>query len=444
MATDQKRRAINRLESRKQLRPMLDQLYDSGVEAAKEGKPVAWCMVNFWEGDPILKAMDVAAIFPENYGTVCAATGAAQEYLGRSESEGFPSHLCGYARNCFGYTQKMTELGEIPADAPLGGMAKPTFMLSSGAACDARYKWFQALRRYWDVPLWVLELPHPGVNEIAMEGALDYTIKYVVEELREFVNFLERLLGRKMDWDRLSEILDCQEKVFEVWGAANDLRTAKPCPMHSRDFWTMMVPAYYMADKKETIEAYQAVYDEVKARVDGGIGAVPNEKYRLAFAELPPWHSLDFFDSLADRGWNFVTESMGYHPPKLTDREHVSDPLERIARLIFKSLAGLLMGRKVAGERTIGGAQPYLDMVTKYQADGVLFHPLLSCRTATFYLTHAANVLLERVNVPSFFMQGDIVDLTVFDPTRALSEAEAFEETMEHYREVRKKEGLGW
>jgi len=443
MATDQKRRAINRLESRKQLRPMLNQLYDSGTEAAKEGKPVAWCMVNFWEGDPILKAMDVAAIFPENYGTVCAATGTAQEYLGRSEGEGFPTHLCGYARNCFGYTKKMIELGEIPAEAPLGGMAKPDFMLSSGAFCDARYKWFQALRRYWDVPVWVLELPHPGVNEIAMEGALDYTIKYVVEELREFVNFLERLLGKKMDWDKLDELLDCQEKVFEVWGAANDLRQAIPSPMHSRDFWTMMVPAYYMAEKKETIEAYQAVYDEVKARVDGGIGAVPNEKYRLAFAELPPWHSLDFFDGLAERGWNFVTESMGYHPPKLAGMERVSDPLERIARIIFESLGGM-MGKPGEGERSAGGAQPYLNMANEYKLDGMLLHPLISCRTATFYLNHAANVLLERARVPSFFMQGDIVDLTVFDPARALSEAEAFEETMEHYREVRKKEGLGW
>jgi hypothetical protein len=87
MAAEHGGRAINRLESRKKLRPMLDMMYDSGLEAAKAGKPVAWCMVNWWEGDPILKAMDVAAIYPENYGTVCAAMGAAQEYLGRSEGE---------------------------------------------------------------------------------------------------------------------------------------------------------------------------------------------------------------------------------------------------------------------------------------------------------------------------------------------------------------------
>jgi benzoyl-CoA reductase/2-hydroxyglutaryl-CoA dehydratase subunit BcrC/BadD/HgdB len=338
----------------------------------------------------------------------------------------------------------MIELGEIPPGAPLGGMAKPTFMLSSGAFCDARYKWFQALRRYWDVPLWVMEFPHPGTDEITMEGTFDYTIKYIIEELREFTSFVERALGKKMDWDRLSEILDDQEKVFEVWGAANDLRKSAPCPMHSRDFWTMMIPAYYMAEKKEAIEAYQLVYDEVKARVDGGIGAVANEKYRLMFAELPPWHSLDFFDALAERGWSSVMESMSYHPPKVTGMERVSDPLERIARLVLHSFGSMFGGFGVEGERSAGGAQPYLEMAREYKVDGALLHPLLSCRAATFYLTHAANVLLEHARVPSFIMQGDIVDLTVFDPVRALSEAEAFEETMEHYREVRRKEGLGW
>jgi len=72
-----------------------------------------------------------------------------------------------------------------------------------------------------------------------------------------------------------------------------------------------------------------------------------------------------------------------------------------------------------------------------------LLHPLLTCRTATFWLTHAANVVMERARVPSLFIQGDIVDLTVFDESQALNQAEAFEATMEHYRQVREKEGMG-
>jgi len=438
---EEKRRAINRVEARRLMRPMVDKMYEGGAEAATAGKPLAWCMVNWWEGDPILKAMDVVAVYPENYGTVCAAMGVAQEHLGKSDAEGFPTHLCGYARNCIGYTTKMIELGEVPQGAPLGGMAKPTFMMSSGGFCDARYKWFQSLRRYWDVPVWVLEFPHPGIKEAAMEGASQHIIRYMVEELREFVGFLERLLGKKMDWDRLSQALDNQEQVFRVWWETNELRKAIPSPLHARDFWTCMVPCYYLAGDKETLEAYQTVYEEVKARVDAGVGAVAEEKYRLMFAELPPWHSLDFFDLLAERGWNFVTESQGYHPPPPMDMVGVTDPLERVARYTYGYYSSTNMNVP-SGERAAVGAQSYLNWAREYKLDGILFHPLLTCRTASFWLTHAANVVMERVKVPSMFMQGDIVDLTVFDASQALNQAEAFEETMEHYRQVRKKEGL--
>lgn len=444
MIAGQEKRAVNRLESRKVMRPLVDKMYIEGVQAALEGNPVAWCMLNWWEGDPILRAMDVTPVYPENYGTVCAAMGAAQEYLGISDAEGFPTHLCGYGRNCLGYAAKMVEDGQVPSQAPIGGMAKPTLMMGSSGMCDARYKWFQALRRYWDVPLWVLEFPHPGPNEILLEGTIENSVRYMVAELKEFVNYLERLLGKKMNWDRLSELLDNQEQVLQVWWETNELRKAIPGPMHARDFWTIMAPCLYGATERESLEGYRMVFQEVRARVDAGIGAVGKEKYRLMFAELPPWHSLGFFDKLAQRGWNFVIESVGYHPPPPLELEGSNDPLERIARgTLWFFVSSSLYARK-HDYPLVAGAQPYLIWAREYKLDGLLLHPLLTCRTGTFWLSHTMNVLRDQLGVPSLIVEGDIVDLTVFDESRALSQAMAFEETMEHYREVRKKRGLDW
>jgi len=53
-------------------------------------------------------------------------------------------------------------------------------------------------------------------------------------------------------------------------------------------------------------------------------------------------------------------------------------------------------------------------------------------------------MLMELVKVPSLTIEGDIVDLRLFDMEDALAKAEPFEETMEHYRQVRKQEGLDW
>jgi benzoyl-CoA reductase/2-hydroxyglutaryl-CoA dehydratase subunit BcrC/BadD/HgdB len=232
-------RAIRRLEARKVLRPMVDKMYEEGLRAAQSGEPVAWCMGNWLEGDAILRAMGVIQVFPENYGAVCAAMGVAPGFLSRCEAEGFPTHMCGYARNCIGYTARMVELGDIPPEAPMGGMPKPMLLVGSGMACDARYKWFQALRRYLEVPIWILEMPTPGYGGTKRERTYDSTMRYVVAELRDFVTFLEGLLQKKMDWDKLCEMVDNMEKVQRVWWEALEMRKAIPCPMHSRDLWSI-------------------------------------------------------------------------------------------------------------------------------------------------------------------------------------------------------------
>ena len=60
-----KKRPIKRLKTMYPLRALVDGMYERAVEAGKEGKPVAWCMVNWWGGDVVLRAMDVACIYPE-------------------------------------------------------------------------------------------------------------------------------------------------------------------------------------------------------------------------------------------------------------------------------------------------------------------------------------------------------------------------------------------
>ncbi len=447
MITEEKKKVINRLKSMYPLRAKVNETYLKSAEAIQAGKPAAWAMLNFYYGDPILKAMDVEVVYPENYGAIAAATGVAQQYLDRSDAEGFPTHLCGYSRASIGYTSRMMRdfEGKVPPEAPLGGMPKPIFLLASAAICDARYKWFQALGRYMDVPVWTLEAPSPGNKEFFIEGAFERMVDLGVKHLRDFVAFVEQMLGRQMDWDKLDETVNLMIEINRVWHEANELRKAKPCPMHSRDFWSAMPAALFLAgDLKDSLQLYQNAYEEIKDRVNNHAGAIPEEKYRLVFAELPPWHSLGFFDKLAERGWNFVVESFGYRPPIPIDLSHVSDPLERITRFSLQLFAGYYEDAKK--QNVLGGsfAYPYLKYAREWKCDGAMLHPLISCRSASTHLPYVSNMLMEKLKVPSLSIEGDIVDLRLFNPEEALAKAEPFEETMDHYRRVRKQEGLDW
>ncbi|MFC1939514.1 2-hydroxyacyl-CoA dehydratase subunit D [Chloroflexota bacterium] len=447
-AKEERKRAINRLKTMYPLRAKVDESYHKSVEAMKAGKPTVWSMLNWWEGDVILKAMDLEVVYPENYGAVCAAQGVAQSYLDRADMDGFPTHLCGYSRNAFGYTSRMMkELGgEIPPEAPMGGMPKPVLLLASNVICDARYKWFQALSHYMDTPVWVLEMPTPGVKELFMEGAHERYVKFVVKELNGFIAFLERMLGRKMEWEKLDETIRLTEEICRVWHEINELRKARPCPMHSRDFWSSMVPGLFlMGDLKDTLKCYQDLYQEVRERVDNSISGINSEeKYRLMFSELPPWHTLSIFDKLAERGWNFVIESWGYHPPIPIDLSGVSNPIERLARFCFQFNVGYFEGARKEGETYGYHAYPHLVYARDWKVDGAFLHPLITCRSASTHLPYTRDMLIRTVSIPSLMIEGDIVDLRLFDPVDALNKAEPFEENMEHYRKVRKDRGYDW
>lgn len=433
---------IKRMKAMYPLRAELDKSYKNSLEAVQNGKPMVWAMVNWWEADPILKAMDVEVIYPENYGAIIAASGLAENFLDISDSEGYPTHLCGYARVNFGYTARMIRHldGKIPPEAPLGGIPKPTFLLSQGYACDARVKWFQSLGRYMNVPVWMMETINPGVEEFFLDDAKDTAVCFVKSELKKFIEFLEKILGRKMDWDKYDEVLADTIELCQVAHKTFELRKAKPCPMHSRDFWsTMPVYLFLAGDIKNSLKLFKDMYDEVAYRVANKIGAVENEKYRLGFSEIPPWHSLNIFNELADRGWNFVVESWGYHPPlPLENIDKISDPLERHAVFHTRFVTGFYASALKDSEYFGYMGYPYLVYARDYDLDGLFLHPLITCRSTSTHQPYVKDLLVRKASVPCFSMEGDLVDLRLFDAEEALKKAELFEYTMEHYRKLKR------
>jgi benzoyl-CoA reductase subunit B len=446
-AKTEQKRAVNRLKSMYPLRNLVAQDYLDTLKASSEGKPTVWAMLNYWEGDLPLKAMDLNIVYPENYATLLASSGSAEPFLDASDSDGYPTHLCGYGRSTLGYAYRMmTEMkGKIPPEAPMGGMAKPALLLGSGIICDARFKWFQALGRYFDAPQWCLEMPMMGAFEGSEPDLEEYQVKFLVKELRDFIAFLEKLLGKKMDMAKLEELIDLAVQIHNTTWQIGELRKSIPGPMHSTDFWSSMPPALFFAgDMKVALKCYQDMLAEVQDRVNNKVAAINfPEKYRIVFAELPPWHSLKFFDSLAEMGWNFVYESYGYHQPKPPDLSKVSDPVEKLARLSRNFIFNLHEEAKQDGiDNPL--VERYIKVARGWKVDGFFLHPLISCRAASAGLRAVQNFLQKRLDVPTLWVEGDIIDKRVFNPQETLARAEAFEQTMDHYKKARKSKGLDW
>jgi hypothetical protein len=64
-------------------------------------------------------------------------------------------------------------------------------------------------------------LPHLGVKELYEEGVYNYSISFMVQELESFVTFLERIVGRTMDWSRLEELVNQTFEIHKIFYAIN-------------------------------------------------------------------------------------------------------------------------------------------------------------------------------------------------------------------------------
>lgn len=443
----EKKRAINRLKSFYPFRELEQQSYLDTAQASIEGKPTVWAMANNWQGDIPLRAMGINIVYPENYSSLLAAKGVADRFLEIADTEGYPANLCGYARTTMGYAYSMmNELdGKIPPEAVFGGMPRPDLLLTSGMKCDTRFKWFQALGKYFDAPAWCLELPMMGNFEGTEADLEKYQVAFMVKEIRDYIVFIEKLFGKKMDWARLDKMIDLTVKIQVTMIKTAELCKAIPGPRHSIDFWGSFSPAVFTSPRIEyALKLYEDMLAEVQERVNNRVSAINYpERFRLVFGDLPPWHSMKFFDSLAERGWNFVFESYNYHQPPPPDMSKISDPAEKLARLSRNYYFHNLPIAKEHGTANYY-VDNYLESARDYKIDGFFLHYLATCRPMSHHLRTLQEMLQRRMDVPSLWVEGDMLDRRVFDPQEVLARADAFEQTMEHYRQVRKDKGLDW
>lgn len=410
------------------------------AQAAKaEGKPVAYCLIDSLY-DEIVRSMDITPLWTENYAGVTAAKRDAERFLNKAESQGFSRSLCTYATCCLGLDAWRDGAEGLPPDAPWGGMPKPDMMLGSGTEfCDPRYKWFQAAQRYLDVPVYVIGLPWPAYDlDIDLEAALTYYARYIVEQLKGLVSFLEKQTDKKMDWDRLSVTIDLADRTYRMWWQAYELRKAIPTPMGTEDAMNTMVPGWFMMGTQEAFDFYRDLYEEVKYRVENKIGLVPEEKYRILWGGgLPPWFALKDFDYFKSKGAVFPIEVMyrPFEPPEILGLDkNVRHPLERLA---WRWLRYQTFRYKKAQRHP--GSHPdvelLIDFIENFGIDGVMMHEAFSCRSWHVGLLWQLNLLKKLYRpLPSLILQSDIVDARSYSEVETKERIDAFVEMLERVR----------
>jgi benzoyl-CoA reductase/2-hydroxyglutaryl-CoA dehydratase subunit BcrC/BadD/HgdB len=407
------------------------------LRAKEEGKKVAYTYINDGQ-DEIIRAMDIVPAYGENFAGICAAKRDAEKYLQKAEADNFSRSICTYATCTIGFDMWREELsGEMPPGTPWGGMGRPDMIIGSAQQlCDPRIKWPQATQHYLpDVPVWVGSMYYPpwDPNVDNKEQEMLY-VKYASEELRELVRFCERHTGRKMDWDRLSSLVDLTERTWNIFIDAYELRKAIPTPMDTGDAMNTMVPLTFNLGTQEAFDYYKELYDELKEKIARRQGVAADEKYRIVWgAGLPSWFALGDFQYFNDKGAVFPVE-VTYRNAEAIDRLDLpatNDPLERIAwRWVRLWTYWYDKARKRRG--SIPKVERIIEYLEDYKCDGVVFHSAFSCRSWHAGIVQQAEILKKVYgDVPVLIMEGDIVDISSYNEADTHNRIDAFIEALD-------------
>ena len=408
---EQERKTTKRLRASKELTKLVAEFYIECNQAKAQGKPVGW-MPPMNGAIEIFYAMDLQPVFPENWSPVCAAFGLAPGNFDRSEDMGYSRDLCGYLRNILGYVH-----GDMNGpDVPLGGLPEPDIILSAGGGCIPVMKIFQALeRRFPQAAVFDGDLPQVAIEEIKQ-----HHLDYALSEMKRLINFLTEVTGRKMDYDRLAEVVRLSDQACALWDEIMTYRKFRPTPFSAAEIGIMFV----MVTRQGTqtaVDFLTMVRDEVKERAESGQGVIENEKIRLFWDNIPLWHNLGLFNYFEKYGGVVVAET---YSAAWSLRLDVDRPLEALA---LKSLMSYPLVSCVSLAKR---KELVLKACRDYAVDGAILHRNKSCVPITMGQMDIKRSLEEELGIPSVVIDADHMDARNFSMAQFQTRADAFMEML--------------
>ncbi|HLA26589.1 MAG TPA: benzoyl-CoA reductase, bzd-type, subunit O [Syntrophales bacterium] len=245
-----------------------------------------------WAFDAIPQGLgdDVYPLAGEPYGASVSISPIAAEALAATEKAGYAHDICAYCRNYLGsiIINKYAFGGPFP---------KPDFIWQTHICCT-HSKWYTvASQLEGNLPLYIIDAsvgPPPPWGEFT-----DYKLKYVVDQMLDGIEWMQKVTGRTFDVEKFIDAVMYDMESTHFWAKTCELNQTIPAPLEEKSMYSLYVLATLHRSSKEVVDFYKELYEEVKDRVERGIAAVPNERYRIMTDSQPPWSFLDLWTYLA-------------------------------------------------------------------------------------------------------------------------------------------------
>lgn len=392
-------------------------------QVRETGKKVVYTFVpgNLTE---LISVFDMLPVYPEINALQSGMRQKSRDYIREAEESGYSEDVCSYVKCDIG----MMLQGNI---GPTGQeLPPPDILLLSYTGCFVFMKWFENLNHlYPDAEIAMLHIPY-----MDGDGVDSGAVTYIVDQLRtEVIPKFEKVSGKKMDMDSLSEKLDlagrAEDLLMEVFESARH----RPSPIDAYFGGVYYIGPIFTAFRGShaCVDYYEELLKEVTGRVKAGTGPITpegtleKESYRLVVEGPPNWtHFREFWKIFYDLGAVFVGSSYTRVGGVYDDgfRHSSEDPLENLARYCLGCYTNRNLPRRM---------ELLERFITRYHAHGLLVNSIKSCNSFSAGQLVMMRNLEERLGIPVGFIETDLVDPRYYSYSNIKNRLDSFFQMLE-------------
>ncbi len=244
----------------------------------------------------IFEAMDIPFVTDVWYSGLIAAKRQSGHYSRVLDAHGFHDRLDRYVGLVLGVFLD----DEPEVHKPWGGLPSPALVVTmpdNGAAENLAH---YAGARYLGLERPVATRPMTAWWELSryawedLEGS--ERIDMLAAQYRHLVSVCEEISGRRLDLDRLRQVIDLANRQQEYFREVRSMIGLAPkIPVRLGEVMSQVMGIQWHRGTEWAVEQAGRFRDEVRERVDARQWVCPNEQYRLMYLGQGLWQQLDFF-----------------------------------------------------------------------------------------------------------------------------------------------------
>lgn len=367
----------------------------------------------------ILRVFDLPVVFPEINSLQTAVRRVAHEYLGEAEDYGYSPDVCGYVKADVG-----TQLRG--GEHPMGRIPKPALAVYTNA-CNTYIKWAEIWERMYHIPIFTLDVPGTraaGTQTWQGDPGFENDRKYVAAQIKELITLCEEITGKKFDIDKLREILGHANTMSRGWKRVLELNQSRPSLFNALTDGTIYLGVSNgFRGTAEGAQYFNELVEEMEHKAANGIGTLTDEQYRLIFVGVPCYPIFRRFNELfTEWGGTFINSTYLWFASggsNLGFEYDLDNPMDSLAE-------GVLISVRDAMDSMFYQDTILTDMIDTYHADGVVYHPIKSCRTVSTGLADNRRSLMASRDIGSLFIESDMMDRRVVSEAQLKNRIDAF------------------